>query len=114
MQKKTEGQKDPYQSITVKLRRDAAFTASLEALCGERGVSLPALAREALIGKLRRDGYLKEEERSTALIRRRAETCIEPENNAAGADQSRLLLPGAGRKLCRRGKGVRRELRADL
>jgi len=68
MQKKTEGQKDPYQSITVKLRRDAAFTASLEALCGERGVSLPALAREALIGKLRREGYLKEEERSTALI----------------------------------------------
>ena len=30
MQKKTEEQKDPYQSITVKLRRDAAFTASLD------------------------------------------------------------------------------------
>ena len=70
MQKKTEGRKDPYQSITVKLRRDTALTVNLEALCGEQGVSLPALAREALIGKLRREGYLKEEERSEKLLRK--------------------------------------------
>lgn len=61
---------DPYRSITIKLRRDAAFTGEMEALCERLGVSMSALTRQALIGKLKRDGYLKEEERSERLLRR--------------------------------------------
>lgn len=51
-----------YKSLSVKLRKDSGLLEYLDALCGEIGVSVSSYTRQALIGKLKRDGYLESSE----------------------------------------------------
>lgn len=57
-----------YKSLSVKLRRDSGLLEYLDALCCEIGVSVSSYTRQALIGKLKRDGYLEAEECSVKSL----------------------------------------------
>lgn len=59
-----------YRNLSVKLRRDSGLPEYLDALCGEIGVTVSSYTRQALIGKLRRDGYLEAEDDSAKSLER--------------------------------------------
>lgn len=65
-----EERETAYTSLSVKLRRDSGVLEYLDTLCEEIGVTVSGYTRQALIGKLRRDGYLKTDEGSAQSLER--------------------------------------------
>lgn len=63
-----------YRSLSVKLRRDSGVLEYLDSLCAEIGVTVSGYTRQALISKLKRDGYLQADERSAQSLERAMDT----------------------------------------
>lgn len=93
---KREGEPAPaYRNISVKLRKDSAFMDCLEKICSEIGVTTSVYARQALISKLKRDGFLTEDTRSTRQMRASIGTY---RGQVGAAREKTALCPARGRK----------------